>query len=274
MKGYLYVGLIALASVPIALIATGSTAVAGSPGEPARMALFNILTDPTPAVSPSPSPARSASASPQPSTAASASASTNSNLLAEGPHSNLAAVVDPIAVPVDGGVLIRVGARNSGPLPITAPAEQPAVSLSLVIDQCCWLIFQVKSLGGCEIGYTLPPNWPTFPEEPHRYDCSSTQTLRVGETYWQSFVFPDLSSLADGVSVIVSGNTQEEDDRDNKRDVVVRLAVPGSSLPETGARTVDVAGAGLALVIAGTMAIWYGRRRRPARPARLGRSDL
>jgi LPXTG-motif cell wall-anchored protein len=267
MKSHLRAGLIALASVPIALTATGSAAAVTLPEQPAHTALVNTLIDPTPSVSPSPSPSPSPSAaeSPWPSTAASASAPTNSNLDPE-PRTNLTAVVDPIAVPVRDGVLIRVGVRNSGPLSITAPAGQPAVTLSLVIDLCCLLIAQVKSLGGCQIGYSYPPNWPTFPAEPRRFDCSSTRTLRVRETYWESFVFPNLSSLARGVSVAVRGYAQDPDDRDNRRNVVVRLAGPGSSLPVTGTRTFSIAGAGLALVIAGTMAIWYGRRRRLIQP--------
>jgi len=38
-------------------------------------------------------------------------------------------------------------------------------------------------------------------------------------------------------------------------------------LPVTGTSTIGVAGAGLTLVIAGTIAIWYGRRRRQVQPA-------
>jgi len=47
----------------------------------------------------------------------------------------------------------------------------------------------------------------------------------------------------------------------------VRLGRPGSTLPVTGTSTIGVAGAGLTLVIAGTIAIWYGRRRRQVQPA-------
>jgi hypothetical protein len=129
------------------------------------------------------------------------------------------------------------------------------------------LFAQVKSLGDCQIDYRYPPNWPTLPAEPYRYHCSSTRTLRVGDTYWQSFVFPDLSSIATGVSVTVSGSVQDPDNRDDSRRVVVRLAKPGSSLPVTGPPAIAVAGAGLVLVVVGTMATWYGRRRRPIRPA-------
>ncbi|HZM82747.1 MAG TPA: hypothetical protein VFC19_44085, partial [Candidatus Limnocylindrales bacterium] len=160
--------------MPIALAATGAAAAATTLDEPAHTALVHTLTDPTPSVLPSPSP------SPSPSTAASASAPTNSNLVAQPPRTNLTAVVDPIAVPVRDGVRIRVGARNSGPLSITAPAGQPAVILSLDIVACCSLIFKVRSLGGCPIGYRYPPDWPTSPEEPRGFDCSSGRTLRVG----------------------------------------------------------------------------------------------
>jgi LPXTG-motif cell wall-anchored protein len=257
MKGYLRAGLIALASVPIALTANGCAASASVADEPAQVALVHTITDRTPPVSPMPSQ----SVSQWPSTPASASASTISNLLPERPRTNLTAVVDPIAVPVHDGVQIRIGARNSGPLPITAPADQPAVTLSLGIDMCCALFAFVKSLGGCPIVYRYPPKWPAFPEEPERYDCTSTHTLQVGQTYWQSFVFPYISDLASGVWVAVSGNAQDPNDRDDRRGVVVRLAKPGSSLPVTGAGTVNIAGAGLALIIAGTMAIWYGRRK-------------
>jgi hypothetical protein len=111
MKGYLRAGLIVLASVPIVLTPTGFAA-SSPPHEPAHAGLFHISTDPTPVVSRSPS--RSAS---------------------EPPRTNLTAIVDPIAVPVRGGVQIRVGTRNSGPLSGTAPADQPAVTLNLVFGR-------------------------------------------------------------------------------------------------------------------------------------------
>ena len=275
MKSHLRTGLIALASVPIALATTGPAAAITAPGERADTALVHVLTDPTPSVSPSPSPSASLSAAASPSAAASTSAPTNANLDPDEPRTNLTAVVDPIAVPVRDGFLIRVGARNSGPRSITAPAGQPSVALSLVFYPY-FLISGVRSLGGCQVGYYYPahPDPNGFPPpEPYYYACSSTRTLRVGETYWQSFVFGNLAILDFDVSVAVGGYAQDSQESDNGRKVVVRLGKPGSSLPVTGPSTVSVAGAGLALVLAGTLAIWYGRLRRrvapdPAEPAR------
>jgi hypothetical protein len=177
--------------------------------------------------------------------------------------------VDPIAVPVRDGFLIRVGARNSGPRSITAPAGQSAASLRLVFTMCCLHKSLVRSLGGCEIGYWYPPSWPTTPEEPHYYDCSShKRTLKVNETYWESFVFTYFPSDSKNVSVDVAGYAQDTNESDNSRNLVVRVGQPGSSLPVTGPRTVSIVGAGFALVIAGALAIWYGRRRRLIRPTR------
>ena len=252
MKSHLWAVLIALAAIGPAVAVAPTDLALGAGADPTSS------VSPSPSASPSPSPSASASVS--------AKAPANSNLVPTPPRTNLVAVVDPIAVPVRDGVLIRVGARNSGPRSITAPAGQSAVSLTLVFSSCCSLIFRVRSLGGCQIGYLYPPSWPEFPAEPRFINCSSGRTLRVGQTYWQSFVFPDLSSLASGVELRVSGYAEEPDDLDNRRKVVVRLAEPGSTLPVTGIRTFSVAGAGLALVFAGTMAIWYGRRRRPVQP--------
>jgi len=274
MKGHLRAGLIALASMPIALAATGSAAAATRPDAPAHTALVHTLTEPASSVSPLPSASPSAkksaseqsSESPLPSAAASARELTDSHFVPQGPRTNVTAVVDPIAVPVRDGILIRLGARNSGPRSITAPAGKPAASLSLTFYPF-GLISEVKSLGGCEVRYYYPHSWPKLPEEPFSFHCSSTRTLRVGETYWQSFVFPDLSRPSNGVTFGVSGYAQDPKASDNSRKIVVRLAKPGSTLPVTGNATISVAGTGLALVIAGTVAIWCGRRRRPVQPA-------
>jgi LPXTG-motif cell wall-anchored protein len=91
--------------------------------------------------------------------------------------------------------------------------------------------------------------------------------MAVGETYWQSFVFPDLSGFRYGLRVEVAGFAEDPDPSDNKRTVVVHLAAPTSSLPQTGTRPITVAITGLALIFAGAGAIWYGRRRRLIRPA-------
>ncbi|HZM79036.1 MAG TPA: hypothetical protein VFC19_25180, partial [Candidatus Limnocylindrales bacterium] len=125
MKSHLWAVLIALAAIGPAVAVAPTDLALGAGADPTSS------VSPSPSASPSPSPSASASVS--------AKAPANSNLVPTPPRTNLVAVVDPIAVPVRDGVLIRVGARNSG------------------------------------------------------------RTLRVGQTYWQSFVFPDLSSLASGV---------------------------------------------------------------------------
>jgi hypothetical protein len=271
MKSHLRAGLIALASVPMVLSATGSAAAAILPDGPAATALVHTLADPTPSVSPSSSPSPSASESP--STAASASASTASNLDSP-PRTNLTAVVDPVAVRVRDGDLIRIGVRNSGPRSITAPAGPPAATVSLIIDDCCLFISQVKSLGNCEVRWFYPPQFPPIPfppnqrpPEPRGFNCHSPRTLRAGTTYWQSFIFPHHSADADPqVLISVFGYAEDPKDSDNSLLATAHLAKPGASLPVTGPKTIGVAGAGLALVLAGAVAIWYGRRRRQGQP--------
>jgi hypothetical protein len=274
MKCHLSAGLILVVSLPILLAATGSAAGSATavspPDGPPHTALVQTIADPTPSVSPSPlpSPSPSPSVSPSPSTE-SASPPTDPNPLSQAPRTNLTAVVDPIAVPVRYGVQVRVGVRNSGPRSITAPDGQAAASLSLIFQHCCLLMPGVRSLSSCPIGYIYPPSYPWMPALPIRFDCSSPKsTLLAGDTYWESFVFPIIPRSPDPetVSVNVSGYAQDTDLSDNSRTVVVRLANPGSSLPVTGPRTISVAGTGLALLVAGTVSIWYGRRRRLTQP--------
>jgi hypothetical protein len=265
MKVNLRTMLIALASVQIALAATGSVAAIGAP------------TEPIPSTSGSPSPSPSASQSPSPSatpsmaeTTASPIASAISDLAAAPARTNLTAVFDPIAVPArDGqweGFRVRVGVRNSGPRSISAPAGSPAVQFRLTLF---WTGPSRSLDSGCEHAYETFPT-PEEPPRPAYYVCRSGPTLRAGETYWRSFFFSNAYGSTSRSELVVSGYAEDTNHSDDKRMVVVRLAEPGSGLPVTGARPIGVAGIGLTLIVAGVIAIWYGRRRRLTQHADYG----
>jgi LPXTG-motif cell wall-anchored protein len=176
---------------------------------------------------------------------------------AEPPRTNIRAVFDPVAVAVSGGVRVRVGARNAGPGSIHAPEGTPAVAFQLDIYHPGY-VDRVRSLGGC--GYAVSHRG----EIPHSFfTCNSGPTLRAGDTYWQSFVFPDLSGFTQGVHLAVGGYV-DDTRTDNTVDVVVRLGHPAGrlQLPATGNRPVLIGAAGLAMLLTGSLAFWSARRRR------------
>jgi hypothetical protein len=274
MKPHLRTMLIALASVPIALVSTGFAAVAWRPDAPSRTALgqspsdgvglhfahafadqYGTTADPGPSASPSPSPSSSPAAA---ASTAPADTPATSDVASARPRTNLTAVFDRNAVPVRDGYRVRVGVRNSGPLSISAPAGQSAATFRLSI---AWS-GPVTSLGDCEYHPEIPP----FLELASiaYFECRSGPTLRVGQTYWESFVFPNLSYFAHSVRIEATGYAEDPNTGDNWCDVVVRVA--SSGLPVTGTSPLGVAGAGVALMVVGVIAIWYGRRRRAIQP--------
>jgi hypothetical protein len=215
-------------------------------------AAAHALTEPSP-VSPSlPSPAPASSA---PLGAA-----------GRGPAgTNLTAVVDPIAVKVAEGFRIRVGARNSGPNSITVSAGQAAVVMHVYVVPGWW-VGRVRSLGYCGFVPETPPRGdPPVVDIPISFfECIFRGTLLVGQTYWESFIFPDLPSSRGAVWIVV--DSTDANSSDNRRDVVVRLAHaddPGGGLPVTGYRPLLAAGIAIALLVAGALMLWSGRRRTP-----------
>ena len=181
------------------------------------------------------------------------------------PRTNLQAVVDPIAVQVRDGVRIRVGMRNAGPRSITAPAGTPATTFNLYIVSSAY-INRVRSVGGCGYLAETPPRGdpPVIDVPVSFFTCVSDRTLRVGETFWQAFVFPDLSGFGLGVTIIGSGYADDPVPGDNSRRVQVRLGGtdgdPG--LPVTGPAVASLAGSGLALIAVGVLVLRLTRRRR------------
>jgi LPXTG-motif cell wall-anchored protein len=236
MKGHLRAVLIALVSLPIAFGPIRSLAA---------------VTDASPSVSPSASPTPSASASPTWNGPAA-----SPDAVTDRPHTNLTAVFDQIAVPVRDGYRVRVGVRNSGPLSISAPAGQSAATFRLLIS---WT-GPVTSLGGCAYQPEIPP-WLGRPSVAY-FDCRSGPTLRVGQTYWESFVFPHLSYFTYPVLVVATGYADDPNAGDNQCNVVVRVASSGSGLPVTGTSPFGLAGVGFVLVVVGSAAVWSARRRR------------
>jgi len=265
MKSHLRAGLIVLASMPIALAAAGSAAAIAAPADPTPSASA------VPSPSPSPSPSASASVA---DTTASPDTPAIADAASARPRTNLTAVFDPIAVPMRDGFgysyRIRVGVRNSGPRSISLPTGSSAVGFMLTL----YWTAPSRSLGGnCEYSPELPPIDGQRPM-PARYFCASGPTLRAGETYWQSFVFGGVIFSQYSTDLAIYGyaeDTNPNDNRcrvnDNRCKVAVRLAEPGSGLPVTGTSTIGVAGVGLTLIVAGVIAIWYSRRRRPTQPA-------
>jgi LPXTG-motif cell wall-anchored protein len=173
-------------------------------------------------------------------------------------RTNLTAVFDPVAVPVSDGLRIRVGVRNSGPGSISLPTGMSAVGFQLTL----FWSGPSRALGNCRYSEETPP-MEGSPPRPAYYECGSGPTLRAGETYWESFIMCGLVLLKDRTQLAVAGHVEETFPSDNTVNVNVRLAPPGSGLPVTGTSAVGVAGAGLALIIVGITAVWYGRRRRP-----------
>lgn len=252
MRSHLRTLLTAAASATIAFAATGYTGAATSDDEPVRAARVATFTgwseqsaDPTPTVS----SIGTASASPS----ASAEVTTAPAEISAMPRTNLTAVFNPVAVPVTDGYRVTVGVRNSGPRSIIAPADQPATTFRLEIS---WT-GPSTSLGGCEYAPERPPIGG--PGSMAFYTCRSGRTLRVGDTYWQSFVFPNTHFFT-GLRIVASGYADDPNPGDNWRDVEVRVAGPGS-LPVTGAQPIGFVGCGLVLIIVGCVAIWYGRRK-------------
>lgn len=181
------------------------------------------------------------------------------------PRTNLQAVVDPVAVPVRDGVRVRVGIRNAGPRSITAPVGVPAASFTLHIVYSIY-INRVRSLGGCAYQPETPPHGdpPVIDFPVSFFNCQSGRTLRAGATYWQSFIFPDLSGFRYGVWLDSDGYADDPVGADNSRNVVVRLGGSGDGpgLPITGVLLVPLVGGGLALILVGVLAFLPGRRRR------------
>jgi hypothetical protein len=231
-------------------------AVAGTIGE--AVAVTDVWLAALPvrvAVYPTPSASSAAAA------AGSAGAPTDPQILSAPPRTNLTAVLDPIAVPVHDGFLVRVGVRNSGPRSISAPTGQSAAAFTLTFGASGYL---VKSLGGCDYVPEMPPDLgpPISHGRPAYFACHSGRTLRVNQTYWQSFVFPHLDGFRYGVWLAVTGYAEDPEPGDDSRDVVVRVARPGEALPVTGTTPISVASVGFMLIIVGALAIRYGRHRR------------
>jgi len=223
---------------------------------------------------PSAAPDTGASGSPSPSLSSSAgpTGSADETTATAMPRTNVQAVVDPIAVRVRDGVRIRVGMRNAGPRSITAPVGTPAVTFNLYIVSSAY-INRVRSLGGCGYVAETPPRGdpPVIDVPVSFFACASGRTLRVGETFWQAFVFPDLSGFDLGVTIDGSGYADDPVPADNSRTVRVRLGgsdgggAPG--LPATGAAVGPLAGGGLALIVAGVLLLRITRRHTAGRRA-------
>lgn len=203
----------------------------------------------------------------EPTTGPSASIDVTSGLI----RTNVQAVVDPIAVKVGDGVRVRVGMRNAGPRTVSTPGRAAVMFQLYVVgsSQGVW----VRSLGGCQFVPESPPqgNPPIIDVPVGFFACESGSTLRVGETFWQSFIFPNLDAFESdpryGYGVRISGGGPLVDDlvpSDNHKDVKVRLGNASQGLPVTGGFPISVAAGGLGLILAGAVIIWTTRRRRLA----------
>lgn len=171
-------------------------------------------------------------------------------------RTNLQAVVDPVAVPVPDGVRVRVGVRNAGPQS-TGP-----VGFALVVIPSVY-INRVRAVGGdCDYIPETPavPGEPWFPQS--YFTCRTGRALLVGQTFWQSFIFPDINSFGSNVFIEI-GTDNDPVPSDNTRTVVIRLGSGGGGgLPVTGTSLTAILGGGLALVCAGTLVVALTQRRR------------
>lgn len=222
---------------------------AASPSSPAPVA-----SSPSPVPSSLPTPTAPASSAPLEMAA---------NGLA---GTNLTAVVDPRAVKVADGYRIRVGVRNSGPRSVTASVGHEAVLMQVYVVSGNWLR-RTRSLGNCRLVSETPPygDPPVIDVPVSYFDCRFRGTLRVGQTYWESFIFPELPSSRGAVWIVAEG--ADTNSSDNWRYVVVRLARTddrGGGLPVTGNRPLVAAGIAIALLLAGALMLWSGRRRAPS----------
>lgn len=181
---------------------------------------------------------------------------------------------------------VRVGVTNRGPN--TSPAGVGKAAVIFFSERSGAARHPLDSYpAGCTfVPESLPtsyPDGPWYPDVPvSHWICTSTAELRVGQTWWLTFVGPfepskghidvssggpDLNPANDRADIII-GATAVPTTRPPGRPTgnsATRPAPPtagGSGLASTGTRVIGIIGLGLALVLVGLLTIRVANRRR------------